>query len=369
MKRIYTLIMWALCLYSTAAFATIHTVSNNPNRPAQYDNVQAAINAAEAGDTIYVHGSQFTYPDFIINKQLVLIGAGYRSDNEFNLETRVERIRFFRDTGLQNASGSVITGFRVNNRLGNGIGSLSVDNITIFRNFIGYLTLFDEQNGNAGLCNNWQIFNNVINTIQGRSFASAISTSPTNIVIQNNILRLVLDFSSNTVIMDHNIFYGANNLNGLFYTVITNNIFMRSTGNIFANANVSFNTFNNNFSLLSTISPTAPTDNFSSQSNTAANNILPGANPFINASNLNAYDVNANYRISASSPASGEGTDGTDLGIYGGAFPYPSGGAPGSGFDTSPLPPIPQVTEMNISNTTIQPGTDLNVNVKARINN
>jgi hypothetical protein len=57
------------------------------------------------------------------------------------------------------------------------------------------------------------------------------------------------------------------------------------------------------------------------------------------------------------------------LGVYGGSFPFPSGGTPGGGFDTSALPPIPQVTEVNIQNATLQPGTPLNVNVKAKINN
>lgn len=61
-----------LLLVASLAQGTIRTVSNNPDRPAQFDNVNAAIAAAVAGDTIYVHGSQFTYPDFTVTKKLIL---------------------------------------------------------------------------------------------------------------------------------------------------------------------------------------------------------------------------------------------------------------------------------------------------------
>ncbi|MBX2967280.1 MAG: hypothetical protein KF845_14135 [Cyclobacteriaceae bacterium] len=367
-----TIISLLLCVLAFAAQATIFTVSNNPNRPAQYENVTDAIAAADHGDTIYVHGSQFTYPDFTINKRLVLIGAGYNSNNEFNFATRVNWIRVIKDAGLQDASGSVITGFFITNRLGNGVSTHSVNDVILFRNRINVISLWNEGTGTNGFCNNWHIYNNIIAQISGRwsgSGATATTLTATNTIIQNNIITgQILDFSSNTIIIDHNIFFGSNNLDRLFYTVVTNNIFMRTTGNVMTGT-VSFNTFNNNFSILNTISPTAPTDDFASQSNTAANNIVPGSNPFTDAPSLGAYSDTANYRIAAASQAKDAGTDGTDLGIYGGAFPFPSGGAPGSGYDTSPLPPIPQVTEMNISNTTIQPGTSLNVNVKARVNN
>ncbi|MCW5909826.1 MAG: hypothetical protein KIT62_02070 [Cyclobacteriaceae bacterium] len=365
MKTIICLLLGAL---APAAHATIFTVSNNPNRPAQYENVTDAIAAADHGDTIYVHGSQFTYPDFTINKRLVVIGAGYNSNNEFNFPTRVNYIRVIRDAGLQNANGSVITGFLITDRIINAT-STGVHDVIVFRNRIVGISLHNQSFGGNGFCNNWQIYNNVIDWIQGRSFAGSTDSSPVNIIIQNNIIRQVMDLVSNTVIIDHNIFFGGNNLDRLFYAVVTNNVFIRSSGNVMTNT-VNFNTFNNNFSILNTISPTAPTNDFASQSNTAANNIIaPGQNPFVNAADLNTYSGTANYRIAAASQAKDAGTDGTDLGIYGGAFPFPSGGAPGSGFDTSPLPPIPQVTEMNISNTTIQPGTSLNVNVKARVNN
>jgi len=356
-----------LSLTSVNAFATIRTVSNNPDRPGQFADVNSAIAAAVADDTIYVHGSQFTYADFTISKRLVVIGAGYNSNNQFNFPTRVNTIFLTRDTGLQNSSGSVITGFLIISHIQN-TGVPGPTNITIFRNQVNN-TIFIYNPGNGGnFGSGWVIYNNLINTIQGGSSGST-SSSASNITIQNNIISGVINgFSVSSVLIDHNVFLSSGSLTTLFYSTITNNIFVRTTGDLM-NGSVNFNTFNNNLSNLTTIGPSAPTNSFAGGSNTASGNFVAVDPQFVSVTNLNTYSTTANYRLAPASAVRNAGTDGTDLGIYGGARAFPSGGAAGSGFDTSPLPPIPQVTEVNILNATLQPGTPLNVNVKAKINN
>lgn len=184
--------------------------------------------------------------------------------------------------------------------------------------------------------------------------------------------------------MDHNIFLGngsSGNLYNLYNVIVTNNIFTRSTGTVFAG---SINgpvlcTFNNNLSNQTTIADPlsfTPANNFVNTftgtgggSNFGAGNIV-GQDPlYTTAPNLNAFSFTANYRLQASSVGRNAGTDGTDLGIYGGSYPFPSGGTPGSGYDTSPMPPIPQITELNIQNATVPVNGTLNVNVKATVNN
>jgi hypothetical protein len=365
MKK-YILLPLLLIGFSNA-FATIRTVSNNPDRPGQFTTVDAAIAASVAGDTIFVHGSQFTYPDFSVTKRLVIIGAGYNSNNQFNLPTRVNIIWLNRDTGLQNSNGSVITGFLVLNQVRNN-GNPGVENITIFRNQINNQIYIYNPSTGANFGNNWVIYNNIVYSIQGGSSGST-SSSSSNITIQNNIITGdVNGFSMSSILIDHNVFPGSDALSNLFYATVTNNIFTRTTGNILA-SNVSFNTFNNNLSNLTTIGPNAPTNSFAGGGNTEAGNFIAVDPQFENVTNLNAFDYAFNYRLKTTSTVRNAGTDGTDLGLYGGARPFPSGGAAGSGYDTSPLPPIPQVTEVNILNSTLQPGTPLNVNVKARVNN
>jgi hypothetical protein len=137
--------------------------------------------------------------------------------------------------------------------------------------------------------------------------------------------------------------------------------------------------FNNNLSNQTTIGAASeynPTNNFVTTyigagggSNSGAGNQM-GIDPlFENVTNNDTYNDTFNYRLKTGSPGKNAGTDGTDLGIYGGSYPFPSGGAIGSGFDTSPMPPIPQVTELNILNATVPVNGTLNVNVKATINN
>jgi hypothetical protein len=341
----------------TTSFATVHTVSNNPDRPAQFTQVDPAIAASAAGDTIYVYGSLTMYNAFTINKRLVLIGAGYNNNNQFKQRTAVAGIQV--NSALQSANGTIITGFETNVI---SSGTPVANNVVIYRNRMNGINLTNSTNG-------WIIYNNIINgEINGGNNFGPTSPSATNTIIQNNIIKSVRLFSASTTLIDHNIFFGANNLAGVWNTTITNNIFIRSSGNIL-DINVSFNNFANNLSNQNTISPFAPTNSFAGNENTASVNLV-GVDPqFENVTNLDGFDYNFNYRLRSGSPARNAGTTGTDLGIYAAPYPFPSGGAAGSGFDTSALPPIPQITEMTIQNATVQPGAPLNVNVKARVNN
>jgi hypothetical protein len=354
----------ALALSMTVTFyavATVRTVSNDPNNPAQYSTVQAALNASNHGDTVYVNGTQFTYPDFQINRRIVLIGAGYNVSNQLNLASMVSSINLFKDNGVNDASGTVIMGFRINCRLALAGGSLPVNNIRLSRNMIGTGGCFPTLMM-TGALNNWTIYNNIV-------IGTTIDPNATNVLFQNNIVTVNVSGSDqSSVIIDHNVFHNSNNLSTVRYATITNNIFVRTSGNLM-DANVQFNTFNNNLSILNTIGQTAPTNSFAGGPNTGAGNFV-GVDPlFESVPDFNNYSPAHNYRLKSTSTARNAATDGTDLGIYGGSYPFPSGGAPGSGFDTGAMPAIPQITTLNILNSSLQPGSQLQVNVEARINN
>jgi hypothetical protein len=51
MKQVITILLLTM---TSAVFATVHTVSNSPSTIAQFNTIQAAVNAAAVGDTIYV---------------------------------------------------------------------------------------------------------------------------------------------------------------------------------------------------------------------------------------------------------------------------------------------------------------------------
>ncbi|MBX2956978.1 MAG: hypothetical protein KF846_12525 [Cyclobacteriaceae bacterium] len=372
-----------IILLSLSAFATVRTVSNSVTRPAQFTTFAAAQTASANGDTIYIYGSPLTYPDITINKRLVIIGAGYNPNNQFGQPTTINNIFLFRDTGVNNASGTVITGI-LTGRI--DISGLMSNNIRIFRcRFTSYINL--AGGSPTGYADGWVLYNNIFESYLNGGANSRTAPSATNIIIANNIFTggaYLYFFNSNTILVDHNIFLGngsGGNLYNLYNVIITNNIFTRNTGNVFAGGNSGpvLCTFNNNISNQSTIadpSTYTPANNFVNTftgtgggSNFGAGNII-GQDPlYTTAPNLNAFSFTANYRLQAASLGKNAGTDGTDLGIYGGSFPFPSGGAVGSGYDTSPMPPIPQVTELNIQNATVPVNGTLNVNIKATINN
>jgi hypothetical protein len=302
------------------------------------------------------------------------MGAGYGPNNQFGQPTRVNHVVFFRDTSTD-PSGSVITGLSISGSIYQS-GTLATNNITIFRNWVGnniYLQLSGSQ-----LSSGFVIYNNIISTIAGPANFRT-DPSSTNILIANNIIRnAITTLNSNTVLIDHNIFLGSGNLYRIYNAIISNNIFVRSSGNIFSDQ-VVFCTFSKNISLQSTIGPASqynPPDIFEATytgtgggSNSGGGNLV-GTNPlFVNVPNNDTYNATYNYRLQASSPGKNYATDGTDVGIYGGSYPFPSGGNPGSGFDTSPMPPIPQVISVNIQNATIAPNGTLNVQVQGRVNN
>jgi hypothetical protein len=225
---------------------------------------------------------------------------------------------------------------------------------------------------------NWVMYNNILQYIYAGT-TTRTSAGPTNIIIANNIIRGWLGYiTSSSMLVDHNIFLGTSgNNNYLFNIILSNNIYVRSSGN--AMSQTVLCTYNNNLSSQSTIGSASeynPTNNFVTTyigsgggSNSGAGN-QAGVDPlFQNVTNSDSYVTTFNYRLAAGSPGKNAGTDGTDLGIYGGSYPFPSGGAVGSGFDTSAMPPIPQVTEMNILNSTVPVNGTLNVNVKAKVNN
>ena len=84
---------------------------NNVNGTAPYATIQAAVNAAENGDTIMVEGSATEYDGGAINKRVVLVGPGYllRENgivNEADQEAIVNDLKIY-------GEGTVIMGLHI----------------------------------------------------------------------------------------------------------------------------------------------------------------------------------------------------------------------------------------------------------------
>src|SRR5687767_13777 len=78
MKKIFFLLL--VLLPQICAHASVRTVSNDSELPAEFRTIQDAINACQRGDTVYVHGSAFIYASFTITRTITIIGPGWRPD-------------------------------------------------------------------------------------------------------------------------------------------------------------------------------------------------------------------------------------------------------------------------------------------------
>jgi hypothetical protein len=150
-------------------------------------------------------------------------------------------------------------------------------------------------------------------------------------VISNNI------FIGDSAIGNYEVFLDVSN------AIVTNNIFYYRDPKGCAYCNMSYNL------TYKTTQDTLPYGN-----NTGGNNIANQDPMFAGApqeSHNFSYDYD--YHLGQGSPGINAGSDGTNLGIYGGSYPY------------SDVIPIPKVSNVNILNPKIPVNDTLNVRIKA----
>ncbi len=267
-----------------------------------------AYTAAQNGDTLYLSGGNFT-PPAIIDKQLTIFGAGHYVDS--TLATGKTFINGVLQFG-GNADQTYLEGFEINGNLSFTTDS-SLNNVTIKRCKI---------NGNIDIAGNLSHPSSNLALI-GNVFMGQVNiANTTNVMIANNIFSSVLR-NTNGNLINNNLFLGWADYGYYNYFVFSgdNNIF---NNNIYLAPNNYFaigsgNIINKN--LFVSAAPnygTTPTviDNYTGISQTTI---------FVNQTG-NTFNYAHNYHLQ--SPAIYVGTDGTQIGIYGGSFPYKEGAVP-----------------------------------------
>jgi len=336
MKNIYfTLVLVLTSIISSAAI--IH-VDMNKERPAgYYGDLQLAINNANSGDTIFIYPANNDYGHITIKKQLHLFGFGY--DGNINGVSRIDRL--YLDTNATentNSSGSSIQGLTIDYFY---IQKHNINNISLIGNYIRYSIILTNN------CSNFTIKNNYIGSYLNIDGAS-------NVVISNNIFRggdnlSIYSSNSSSNVISNNLFMSFRHFNNVSNAIVSNNIFICSY-----DANQTYmnnNNFQNNLSWRSTLDPypLPPTGN------TGSGNISNQDPLFETGQASGAFDIYKDYNLKSTSPGKNAGTDGTDIGPYGGTNPFVWGGA----FT------IPKVTELVIETPVVDQGTSVNVKLKA----
>lgn len=304
-----------------------------------YDDFSPALRAAPAGATIYLPGGTFDLGGSdTINKPLTIIGVGFRTDSTLATGKTILTGSLLFATGGNNVN---LIGFE----LTSSIFSLNdVENLNLQRCKI---------NGNIDLDNNLNRINNVRISecvLTYTSIYGSVDNDVNNIIVENSILGALSGVYGG--IFKNNIFsYNGYILSNCKSCEFYNNVFLSSYKSISNNgAATSYNcTFVNNLFV------TGYSQSSGLWSPLFISNIT-GAGASVGIfENVQGYDYSQayDYHLKSTSPGKNAGTDGTDIGIYGGAYPYKDGA----------VPPNPHISTKAISPTSAANGT-LPVNIK-----
>ena len=335
MKKNLTTLL-GLILLSLSTMATVSTVSNNPNSPGQYSDLQAAIDGSTNGDTLYIHGSPNNYGTIYLNRSLTLIGPGYNPQKDLPLVAQLQYLILDSVAGIKGCSGSNILGLKID-YLQHNSSSSPFNNILIKFNKVYQL------NFSPTSANNVVIAHNLFDYIYSIQHFN-------NLVLRNNIVYNTISYFQNntSVLVSNNLFYYVTLNTGIAmqdFATISNNIFV----NVHPNSN--FSTYNNNL-IFNSGSDVLPYGN-----NTGSGNFNGSIPLFVNAPDYNGINLNYDYHLTTASPGHNGGTDGTDIGPFGGIDPL---------VDLTGTPPVPQIKIFNINNTVVLPNTPLDIYVKAK---
>ncbi|CAN5703945.1 hypothetical protein BH10BAC3_BH10BAC3_16420 [soil metagenome] len=339
MKKFYILIVFAL-QFSLTSNAKIWRVNNIAGITADFTTLQAAHDGAAVGDTIHLEPSVSTYGDLTMSKRLSIISTGGFANSNPGYQQDFK----------QGFAGNIT----ISNPLANG-SLLSIrfaGAISISTNTVGNITLLhcastspDQCTTNPGALLIVDADNIIVS--QGWFATMLIRGSAQNILIKNNIIgNKIQVLEQASAIIVNNVICAITadqscSSNGpvLINSTVTNNIFLKGTGN----SNFGGSLLQNNFSTDASL----PAGN----GNIGNVNML---NIFVNGTGV--FVDNA-YVLKAGSLAIGAGLNGEDLGAFGGTTP----------FRLAVTPSIPSIYKLAVPSAAS--GGSMNIIFSTRTNN
>lgn len=314
------LVLLSVLFFTNSANAHIWRVNNNAGVVADFTTVQAAHDAATAGDTI--HLEQGSYGALTMTKTLVVIGSGYYLSGSGNLglqansavETYISSVTF--NAGSSN---SVVTGCTI------GYTYIYASNVTLKRDYLTYWIYLYANANNLTINGNYIYYG----ITQGGS-------PQTGLAITNNIIApvygITLDAATTGTFENNTMLGGTLNV---YNFQIDNNIFQSVP--FYSNNSVYFNNISNNGAVGSA--------NGNQSNVTLVNNVWVASGT-----------TDGQYQLKAGGPGIGTGYNGVDMGAFGNVNPYKLSG----------IPSVPTIYSLTVPPTGT---TTINVTVSTRSNN
>lgn len=332
---------------SLSTKAQIAVTLNHLGTTTLYKGVNAVVEANAAavnGDTINIPGGYFT--SITISKKLVIFGTGHFPDS-LNATGRS-----YLTSGItlnDGADSSHIEGLYFDGDISFASGS-DIDDVVIRRCNFGSLSIAGTAKNNERTLINQNI-------IRG----SVDFNNTTHLLFCNNIVYdKINNNTESTNLIDHNAFlyttgsyWSGAILNNVSNTLFTNNIFSISwpgEGGSSAFLSGNNNTFTKNIFIFN------PTTTWWDNNYTGGNLYdVSTTTIFENRTHGSTFNYTQNFNLQATCAGKNAGTDGTDIGIFGGISVYT--------FKTASMPSNPHISAKTIDPTTSSNGK-LGVNIK-----
>ncbi len=362
MKKI-TLIL-AIMMANTFLFAAKRTVSNVLTNPAQYSNLQAAIDASAYGDTLYIHPSTINYGSIVINKKLTLLGPGYDGRSyQRNEVAKIGSVSLSYNGIISSSSYSSFIGLYITSSINPTYDSCH--HITLARNVLASNVSLGTGNS---FSTSWSIFNNIINGsiyiydkvgnlmsnnhfTSGGNCISSNGANPGPNGVYNNNFSSIFQLAGTGILQTSNVQYYNNIFNNL--NTAGQNVDILINSPTYVN-----NTFTKNLTyyISNNLPPLFNNNNNGSGNINNQNPLFTNAPTFGMTFNSDSI-VSYNFRLLPASPGKNMGTDATDIGVYGGGYPFKN---------DQGITALPQVTQLIILNPAVPLNNSLNVNSKGK---
>jgi len=338
-KPFTILVLFILLCFSLQAAK--YRVNNNTSAGAHYTSLNAAHNdpLVLPGDTLYLEASSSHYAGITFTKKLVVIGPGYFLGDNPETQANIANAVIGQTVFAAGSEGSVVMGcYFFNEYTAASLVKINANNIVLKRN-----RFYKTYGSSTGVINAVEI--NASNTILVQNFIFMSGAAYYAVRANDNSNNLLI---SNNIIYHNSTTSNYRALSMTFYCSgeITNNVFR--SGIDVQNSLVANNILIDGTVTLancSTANNICNSTQFPAFNNNQLNVIIADVLDLSNPSN------DARYKLKdvVGNPAKDAGTDGTDIGMFGGPSPYVLSGipdvpsiyffsAPNSGSSTSGLP-------------------------------
>ncbi|MCA1762357.1 MAG: hypothetical protein ABR574_11805 [Cryomorphaceae bacterium] len=317
-KSLLTLLLVATAALAFGQLPRIVLQPDGGGNPQVFLNFDDAIAAAESNDRIYLSGGAFQSNEQItLEFPIHFIGAGIHPDS--TTVTNATALTTANAIVITNGgSNSTFTGIKfISPALNNIQYGTSDDNDDPtglyferceFQDRIDITTVNPTQQSNSESSFNECIFRRDITGANN----STLNLTKCVFATTSNVFSI----NGGGLIIEHCVFFGNSNI------INSNSTTVRNT--IFASVQTPLYQCNGSAAINCT---TQAAQFFGNSSGTVTNSFTNVENPFVDQSNSD-YDYTDNLEVSSGSVASGGALDGTDMGLYGSAFPAKLGAVP-----------------------------------------